>query len=450
MHKPGNDVSFRSAVAMGIGAMVGAGIFALLGQAGTIAGSAVWISFLIGGVVALLSGYSMGRLGARYPSAGGVVEYLVQAFGVGRFSGTMSVMMYIGSLVAVSLVARTFGAYAHALLPHGAPGWGVEAFAVAIVLTFMLVNLNGARAMARIENIVVLVKMSVLIGFAAIGMVSVSPEYLSPRTYPPVSMIFYSVAVTFFAYEGFRIVCNAAEDMKDPARTLPRAIMTSIALVMVVYIAVALSVFGNLPPERVVAAQDFALAEAARPILGEAGFRIVAVAALFATASAINASLYSVTNVTYRLAMLGELPRAFGKPIGHSREGLLVSSGLIILLATFFDLSQIAAIGAMSTLIIHLTVHVGHLRLLRETGAVPSAIVLAIVANAATIGLGAYHIAGTSPQLLAWIAGFFGLAFATELLLHWLADRSVRRRYRDPHDIGERKVNAMQDKESRT
>lgn len=428
MHKPGNKVSFWSAVSMGIGAMVGAGIFALLGQAGTLAGSAVWISFLLGGAIALLSGYSIGRLGARYPSAGGVVEYLVQAFGIGRFSGTMSVMMYMGSLVAVSLVARTFGAYADALLPAAAPGWMTEAFAVLIVLVFMLVNLDGARAMARIENIVVFIKMSVLVGFAIIGMVFMSPSRLSPSTYPPVSMIFYSVAVTFFAYEGFRIVCNAAEDMRDPAATLPRAIMTSILLVMVVYVAIALSVFGNLPPERVIAAQDFALAEAARPILGQAGFTIVAAAAMFATASAINASLYSVTNVTYRLAMLGELPRAFGRPIGHSKEGLLVSSFLIILLAVFFDLSQIAAIGAISMLIIHLTVHIGHLRLLGETGASRLLLILAIVGNAAAIVLGAYHIAETSPLLLAWILAFFLLALVTELLLHAVVGRAVEQR----------------------
>jgi amino acid transporter len=442
MHKPGNEVSFWSAVSMGIGSMVGAGIFALLGQAGAIAGSAIWISFLIGGIVALLSGYSMGRLGARYPSAGGVVEYLVQAFGVGRFSGSMSVMMYIGSLVAVSLVARTFGSYAHALLPDGSPDWMVEAFAVAIVLAFMLVNLDGARAMARVENLVVLVKMSVLIAFATIGMVFVSPDYLAPKTYPPVSMIFYSVAVTFFAYEGFRIVSNAAEDMRDPARTLPRAILTAILLVMAVYVAIALSVFGNLPPDRVAAAKDFALAEAARPILGQTGFQIVAVSALFATASAINASLYAVTNVTYRLAKLGELPRAFGRPIAHSKEGLVVSSFLIVLLATFFDLSQIAAIGALSMLIIHLTVHIGHLRLLRETGAMPSMIILAAIANAAAIGLGAFHIAGTSPRLLLWIGVFFVIAFATELLLHRLADRSVKLRYRESDDSGQHRPEA--------
>jgi hypothetical protein len=199
--------------------MIGAGIFALLGEAAAIAGSAVWISFLLGGAIALLSGYSFGKLGARYPAAGGVVEYLVQGFGVGRFSGAISVMMYIAALVAISLVARTFGSYAFALMPEGAPSWLVEAFAGAIILIFMFVNLDGARSMARLENIVVLIKMSVLVGFIVIGMVFISPERLSPRHYPPVSAITYSVAVTFFAYEGFRIITNAAEDMQDPGRT---------------------------------------------------------------------------------------------------------------------------------------------------------------------------------------------------------------------------------------
>jgi amino acid transporter len=370
---------------MGIGAMVGAGIFALLGEAGVIARSAVWISFVIGGGIALLSGYSMGRLGARYPAAGGIVEYLVRGFGVGRFSGTMSVMMYISALVAVSLVARTFGSYAHALLPASSPSWLVEVFATAIVLTLMFVNLGGARAMARLEVIVVFIKVLVLIGFAAIGLVFMSPERLSPRHYPPVSMIFYSVAVTFFAYEGFRVITNAAEDMRDPARTLPRAIMTAILLVMLIYVGIAIAVFGNLAPDDVVAARDFALAEAARPIFGQLGFTIVAGTALIATASAINASLYAVTNVAYQLATLGELPGAFGEPLAHSREGLVISSLIIVTLAVSFDLSSIAAIGAISMLLIHMTTHVGHLRLLKETGAVPILVVLAVDQDTARI-----------------------------------------------------------------
>jgi len=89
-----------AAASLGIGSMVGAGIFALMGEAGAIAGSAVYLSFILGGIVALLSGYSLARLGVRYPAAGGIVEYLVQSYGVGLFSGAMAIMLYISALVA--------------------------------------------------------------------------------------------------------------------------------------------------------------------------------------------------------------------------------------------------------------------------------------------------------------------------------------------------------------
>ncbi len=117
MHQSGKPIGFWSAVALGMGAMVGAGIFALLGQAGAIAGSATYLSFVVGGVVALLSGYSLSRLGVRYPSAGGIVEYLTQCFGEGLFSGAMSIVLYVAGIVSISLVARTFGSYAASLLP---------------------------------------------------------------------------------------------------------------------------------------------------------------------------------------------------------------------------------------------------------------------------------------------------------------------------------------------
>jgi amino acid transporter len=259
----------------------------------------------------------------------------------------------------------------------------------------------------------------------------IEPARLAPANYPPFVTIFYSVAVTFFAYEGFRIVTNTAEDIPDPARNLPRAIMTAIVLVMLVYIGIALAVFGNLPPERVVATQEFALAEAARPILGQTGFAIVAVTALVATASAINASLYAVTNVTYQLAREGELPEAFGEPIGHSREGLIISSAIIIFLSLFFDLSEIAAIGALSMLIIHMVTHIAHLKLLPETGARRGPILLAIALNGTAVVLGGYHLGKVSPGLFVWIAGFFLLAFGLEYSFHQLSKRSVQARTRD-------------------
>lgn len=428
MHKSGKTVSFWSAVSMGIGAMVGAGIFALLGQAGLIAGSAVWLSFVAGGVIALFSGYSMGRLGARFPSSGGLVEYLVQAYGEGVFSGAISIMMYVSSLVSISLVARTFGSYAYELLPSDFAQIWVEILAAAIVLAFMMINLNGAGSMARAENIVVLLKMLALTLFAIVGMATMDPAKLSPALYPPVSSVFFSLAITFFAYEGFRIITNAAEDMQNPARTLPRAIMTSIALVMVLYVAVAFAVFGNLTAQEAIKAQDYALAQAALPVFGTAGFTIMALAALLSTSSAINASLYAATNVTYQLARLGELPCAFGKPIAHSRQGLVISSAAIIVMAVFFDLSSIAAIGAISTLAIHLIVHIGHLRILKKTKASVIMVSAAIIVNLGAIVLSVIYLSGKRPDTLFWIVGFFAAAFIAEVVFRAVTGRIVKKR----------------------
>jgi len=436
LHKSGKSVSLWSAVSLGIGAMVGAGIFALLGQAGQIAGNAVWISFIAGGCIALLSGYSIGRLGARFPSSGGFVEYLVQGYGQGVFSGAVSVMMYLSSMVAVSLIARTFGSYAYELLAKGQPHIWVEIFTASIIISFVLINLRGASSMASIENLFVFIKLTALAIFAIAGIATMEPARMSLSLSPPIHMVFFSLAITFFAYEGFRIITNAAEDMPNPQKNLPRAIMISIGIVMVLYVAVSFAVFGNLDTDQVVKAKDYALAEAARPAFGAAGFIIMAITALLSTSSAINASLYAVTNVTYRLAVLGELPAAFGKPIGHSRGGLVISSAAILLMAVLFDLSAIAAIGAVSTLMIHLTVHIGHLRLLPKTKASDAWVWAAIVTNASAIALSTIYLSQKNPSILLWIAGFVGLSFAIELSLRTFTGRVVTKRIEMHPDSG--------------
>ena len=134
MHTSKKPIGFWSAVSMGIGAMVGAGIFALLGEASAISGSAVYISFIIGGVIALFCGYSLGKLGARYPSAGGIVEYLTQAYGIGLFTGTMSIVLYFAAIVSLSLIAKAFGNYAVTFLPDAASHLWNHFFSIGIVL----------------------------------------------------------------------------------------------------------------------------------------------------------------------------------------------------------------------------------------------------------------------------------------------------------------------------
>jgi len=440
MHKSGTAVGFWSAVAIGIGSMVGAGIFALLGEVGAMTASAAYISFFMGGIIALLSGYSMGKLGAAYPSSGGIVEYLGQSFGVGIFSGAMSIMMYIAAIVSIAMVAKAFGAYAFSMLPAGSAPALKSAFAVGIIFLFVAINLGGARNMAKLENIVVMIKMLVLVSLAVAGMFFIDPSRLAPSTYPPVSSLFYSLAITFFAYEGFRVITNAAEDMPNPEKTLPRAIMTSIGIVMVLYIAIALIVFGNLPVPDVLAAKDFALAEAAKPVFGSIGFTIIAIAALIATASSINANLYAVTNVTYQLAKNGQLPAAFGKPIKKSREGLIISGFFIMLIAAFLDLGEIAVLGAISILIVHFITHVGHIRLVHKTGASLILVLLAVFVNLAAIMLALFYESTRSPHIVTMIVGFLLLSFLIETILRITINKKIKVRV-SPNDLKHRMKN---------
>jgi len=207
--------------------------------------------------------------------------------------------------------------------------------------------------------------------------------------------------------------------------------ITSILLVMILYVAVAFAVFGNLPSEKVIAAKDFALAEAATPIFGHLGFVVVAIAALVSTASSINANLYAVTNVTYQLAKNGELPSIFGKPIVHSREGLIISGILVIILSILFNLSEIAAIGSISILFVHAVTHIGHLKIISETGASRSLVLLAAIFSLLAMILALIYVSRELNQVISILLGFVVVAAITELVLQNIAKREVKPRMLD-------------------
>jgi amino acid transporter len=279
-----------------------------------------------------------------------------------------------------------------------------------------------------LEKLIVAVKFCVLTALAVTGIVFLRPALLSPANYPPANDILFSLAITFFAYEGFRVITNSAEDMPDAKKTLPRAIMTSIVLVMLLYVLVALAVFGHLTSEEVIASKEYALAQAALPVFGRVGFTIVAIAALISTASSINANLYAVTNVTYQLAKTGELPAAFGHRIGHSREGLVISALFVIALTLFFDLSAIAAIGSISILFVHGVTHLGHIGVRRETGAPLSIVISAAVSSFAAMLLAITYVTKTNPSVVWVLATLLATGVLAEIVLQRAFGRYVRSR----------------------
>ena len=413
-----------SAVFLGIGSMVGAGIFVLLGEAGAIAGNLVWVSFIFGGIIALLSGYSLAKLASVYPSRGGIVEYLVQGYGEGIFSGSLSVLFYLSAMVAIAMVAKTFGTYASMMMGSYSLFWA-NIYSIGILIFFMIINLLGSSSIAKSENIIVMIKLSIIIVFTVAVFFYIKPELLSLKDTPPIMNIFSSIALTFFAYEGFRVITNTVEDMQDPSKTMLKAMVISIGLVMLLYVSVTFAVFGNLPLDEVIKAQDYALAEAAKPAFGQMGFTIMAIAALISTASSINANLYAVTNVTYQMAKNGELPEVYERNVWHSSEGLIISTIFLIIFVLFFKLDEIAAIGSISILFIHAFVHIGHLLKIEKTKASKLLVVLAILTIAIAIILALSYTAKHIPNVGYFIAGGFVVAFLLEISLRIFTKRVV-------------------------
>jgi amino acid transporter len=370
------SLSVRQAAFIGVGSMVGAGIFALLGAAGEVAGAAVWISFLIAGGVAVLQGYSFAKLGARYPSAGGFLEYVIRGWGEGHFTGVIAWLLFAVNAIITAMVAVSFGSYASAAVADNAD-W-VKPFAVLVIVVMATLNILGSQAVARVQTVVVVVVIGILTVFSVATLINMNVDLLAFSGYPSLRVIVSSVALTFFAFLGFGVITFTSKDLADPSRQLPRAIYLALGIATVVYVAVALGVFGTLTVDEVISSGGTALAVAAEPVLGSAGYWLMSVTALFATAGATNSGLYPAAGLGEQMAKAGQFPPVMGRRVGgRAPMGIVVTATASIIMAVLFDLSAIASIGSAVALVVFTLVTVGHFRVRQETGAKAWLLVLA-------------------------------------------------------------------------
>ena len=214
---PPRTFNIRQAAFIGIGAMVGAGIFSLLGAAGAVAGAAVWISFLIAGGVALLQGYSFAKFGARYPTAGGLLEYVVKGFGDGHAPGIVAWLLLFANAIVTGMVAVSFGEYASSAVANGSDTW-IKIFAIVLILAMTGLNVIGSQAVARLQTLIVYVVIGILTLFSVTTLVNINPHLLAFSGYPPLKYFVSSVALTFFAFLGFGVVTFTAKDLREPSR----------------------------------------------------------------------------------------------------------------------------------------------------------------------------------------------------------------------------------------
>jgi amino acid transporter len=362
-------MGYWSVVAIGVGGMVGGGIFAVLGLSVQLTRGAAPIAFLIAGLVALVTSYSYTRLSVTFPNEGGTVAFLDNAFGPGLFTGTMNVLLWISYIVMLSLYTYAFGSYGSAMFSQGSQLVWKHVLISGSILAISGLNLMSAKFIGEVEDWIVAVKIAILLLFVITGAMSMDTNRLLPDQWSgPVQMIAGGMII-FLAYEGFELIANTADDVRNPGKTLPRAFYSAVGFVILLYIMVSAVTIGNLSVDKIVDAKDYALAAAARPFLGRYGYVLITIAALLSTASAVNATLYGAARLSYIIAKDGELPESLEHKVWNEPvEGLLITAGVTLVIANLFDLSSISMMGSAGFLLIFAAVNGANAALAEKTG----------------------------------------------------------------------------------
>lgn len=420
-------LGYWSVVSIGIGGMVGGGIFAVLGLAVELAGGATPIAFIVAGIVAAVTCYSYAKLSVRFPSQGGTVEFLNQGFGTDIFTGGLNVLLWISYLVMLSLYASAFGSYGASFFPASMQGLMKHILMSAVIIGFTALNALGAAIVGRTEEAVVAFKLAILLVFVGVGLFSITVQRVAPSTWPSGVKLVAGGMIIFVAYEGFELIANTAKDVKDPSRTLPLAYYSAVGFVILLYGLVAFVTVGNLPVTQIIGAKDYALAQAAKPFLGQAGFVLIAVAAMLSTASAINATLYGTARVSYIIAKDGELPKGLEKKVWkRPLEGLLITAALTLVFANVFDLTSIATMGSAGFLLLFAAVNAANYRLREKTKSNKWMSLLGTVVCLGALGALIWETAARHPLNILVLVVMVGVSFAIEAIYRGVTGRQIK------------------------
>lgn len=329
----------------GVGGIVGAGIYAIIGQAAALSGNLLWLSFIVAAVVALLTGLSYAEFVSRYPDAGGSFEYIKQGLGE-KTALFMSVFMVLTGVAAAAAIAISFSEYLSRL--WDIPGW---ISVVGVVLLMAFVNTIGSKCSSYYNTFATIVTLA---GLFLVVWVSV-PEFGSVDLFeaPPgkiaVNSILAGGALIFFSYVGFEDLVKLAEETKQPRKNMPKAVLLSGLIVLVVYVLIAISSLNILGAQKL-AASSGPLAAVIETKLGQTGATILVVVALFATSKTILSNILGTSRLLYdvardsRIKWLKKFTTLSG--IGNSPNYAIVSIAVVtIAFGLIGDLKIVASIS---------------------------------------------------------------------------------------------------------
>lgn len=407
------SVSLIGAIGIGIGGMVGGGIFAVLGLAISLSKGGTPLAFALAGLIALVTSYSYAKLSMAYPSSGGTVVFMNKGFGRGVFSGGTNNLLWFSYIIMLSLYASAFGAYAQTLYSITGNGpLDQHIYESSIIIVATVINYYSVKVVSKIETWAVGIKMLILLFFVGVGIygltLSSHLDQLTVQNWPDIWSLAIGGMVIFVAYEGMELIANVSANIVNPKKNMMPAYMVSTGIVVILYVVIATITVGSLSFAAIIGAEDYVLAEAAKPVLGQIGFTIIAIAALISTFSAINATIYGGSKVNYELAKDDELPHEFTKIFWNQPIGLFVTTVLTLVIVNIFDLTSISTSGSAGFLLIFMLVNlVAFLKRKEIRGSALLSLLGVVFCGTAYLGL----------LLQQWTANRVGAVFAIGIAL---------------------------------
>ena len=351
------------ATSIGIGAIIGAGIFVVLGIAIGYAGPAVIVSMMIAGVVASFTAFSFAEVGSAIPKEGGVYEYVYEIV-------SPSVAFVVGCLwlfaqtVAGAAISLGFASYFVAMFPL----FSMRTVAISVALTLTALNLVGIKQSATVNNILVLTKIAILCLFVITGVFQIDPRNYSQFAPNGLFGMLQGAAFIFFAYLGFGRIATLGEEVKNPTRTLPLSVLLALATSVIIYVLTGFTATG-IQDYKVLAGSGSPIADAAKMTGNFAIVATVSFGALIATASVLLTNLIGLSRVSFAMARNGQLPKSVAKVhsgFGTPYVSILIMGMLMAILAFVSDLKQTAAITSFSILSTHVILNYSAIRLRKK------------------------------------------------------------------------------------
>ncbi|APR67180.1 amino acid permease [Thalassolituus oleivorans] len=370
-HYKSNSLSLWGTVMLGTGVMIGAGIFALTGQIAEMTGPLFPLAFLAAAIVVSFSAYSYIKISSAYPSAGGIGMYLHKAYGHSLPTAFNALLMYFSMVIAQSFLARTFGSYSMQLFGGDQDGYMVSLLGAGLIIFAFIVNLLGNQLIQSIASFIGVLKISGIIIFGLIGVWvadSINVDFASQsEAGGSIGNFLGATALGILAFKGFTTITNSGSEVKDPKKNIGKAIIISISACVVIYLLVGFAVSSNLSLDEIIETQNYSLAAAAKPALGDIGVWFTVAIAIMATTGGIVASIFAVSRMLAMLTEMKLVPHShFGMPGSIQKHTLVYTVVLGLILTIFFDLTRIAALGIVFYLIMDIAIQWGVLRHLRE------------------------------------------------------------------------------------